>query len=67
MLIMTTSRRRLIILFWVLLAVVASGVGVTSLIFISDIGAKAVTLVSVGISLGLALTRLHELLKKQPE
>ena len=65
--IMTPRRRRSIIWFWVLLAVAAIGVGVTTLIFISDIGAKAVTLVSVGISLGLALTRLHELLKKQPE
>ena len=67
MLIMTTRHRRLIISFWVLLAVAAIGVGVTTLIYISDIGAKAVTLVSVGISLGLALTRLHELLKKQSE
>ena len=64
---MTTRRRRLVIWFWVLLAVAAIGVGVTTLIFISDIVAKSVTLILVGISLGLALTRLYELLKKQPE
>ena len=65
--IMTTGRRRLIIWFWVLLAVAAIGVGVTTLIFISDIVAKSVTLILVGISLGLALTRLHGLLRKEPE
>ena len=67
MAIMTTGRRRLIIWFWVLLAVAAIGVGVTTLIFISDIVAKSVTLILVGISLGLALTRLHGLLRKEPE
>ena len=65
--IMTTGRRRLVIWFWVLLAVAAIGLGVTTLIFISDIVAKSVTLILVGISLGLALTRLHGLLRKEPE
>jgi len=53
-----TGRQRAL-LFWIFLAAAAVAVGVTSLVFLEDIGVKVAFVIAVALGLGLSIVQIR--------
>lgn len=56
---MRMSKQRRALVFWVLLATAAIIVGATSLVFLTDIGAKVVFSIAAVLALGLSISHIR--------